>query len=235
MILQTKNEILNWLEIYDREYLNNIEKNAYELINIHDHSNQTLFNEMISKDNLLNNYLEKLKSEGHQYIVNIKGDVNICNQKLEKIPFQFYHVDGDFDYSDNNLISLKGSPLYVGRNFYCCYNQLKSLEYCPQFIVHNFDCSNNLLTSLEYFPGIVKQGVYLDHNTQLLKYKKESHDKHINNMTDNDFFNQRDFKFWQQFHLQENFQKQNNQLINDLELNDTIKKHHANKPTIKKV
>ncbi len=250
MILKTKYEILNWLEQYDRDYKKNIKKNAYQFIDIHDHINQALLNEMMHKDNLLNDYFENLKKEGHRYIINVKDSSNLYNKKLIEIPFQFYHINGTFNCSDNQIISLKGCPQYVGGSFdysynqlssldycprivgghfYCDHNQLNSLKFCPQSIGDHFDCSHNQLTSLEYCPQIVggdfychhnqlisleyfpeKNGdIYLDHNQELLKYQKESNDIHIQNMFNDDFLNQRDFKFWQQFYLKEKNKKEN--------------------------
>ncbi len=243
MILKTKDEILNWLKKYDGQYKKNIETNCYELIDIHDHINQALFNEMISKDNLPNDYFEKLKSEGHQYIINVKNRVDISYKELKEIPFQFYHVDGIFSCSHNQLTSLKGCPQYVGNGFSCNYNQLTSLKGCPQYVGNIFFCDNNQLTSLEYgpqviegyfycqynhltsleyFPEIVKQGFYLDFNTQLLKYKNQSNEPSIQNMSDDEFLTQRNFSFWHPFYLQEKINKENQKIIANLELNDNI-------------
>ncbi len=164
MILKTKNEILNWLEKYNRDYQNNIDKNAYELIDIHDHINQALFNEMISKDNLPNDYFEKLKLQDHQYILNIKGNINISFKKLKEIPFQFYHIEGSFDCAHNELTSLKGSPQSVESDFDCSSNELKVLKGCTQFINGSFYCGNNQLKSLEYCPQSIGGHFYCDHN-----------------------------------------------------------------------
>ncbi len=251
-MLKTKAKILNWLESHDYQYEKNIKNNSYEFIDIHDKENKSLLNEWIKKNHLPSDYFDKLKTEGHQYIMNVKQNIGISFKYLTEIPIQFFHIDGDFDCSDNNLISLKGSPLYVGRNFYCCHNQLKSLEYCPQFIVHNFDCSKNLLTSLEYgpqivgghfvcdhnqlisldhFPEIITKGVYLQNNEKLLKYKSQSNELSIQNMSDDEFLDIRDFKFWKQFHLMEKIKKENNQILDEIKIHDKIEI----KPKMKKV
>ncbi len=126
--------------------MKNIQKNAYEFIDIHEFSNQSLLNELIKKDNISLNFFENLKSEGHQYIINAKGDVNICNKKLEIIPVQFYHVNG---------------------YFYCSSNQLESLSGCPQIIQDSFHCSNHQISTLKYFPQIVNERVILANNKKL--------------------------------------------------------------------
>ncbi len=154
-LLKTKNEILNWLEKNDSEYKDNIRNNTYEFIDIHDDMNQALLEEMIKKDNLIEDFFENLKSEGHQYILNVKGSVDIYVQQLKEIPIQFYHVVGYSYCSDNLLKSLKGSPQSIGKSFSCLNNHLTSLEYCPQSIGGDFDCSYNKISSLEYFPQLI--------------------------------------------------------------------------------
>ncbi len=275
-----KEGILRWLEKYDHCYQYNIKNNSYELIDIHDVMNQNLLEEIIKRDNLHSDYFEKLKSQGHQYIVNVNGNCNISLRSLKKILIQFYHINGYFSCVHNQLTSLKGcpqivndhfdcslnqltslkygpqsiggnfycahnqltslkgcpqhvqgsfscshnvlnsleySPQIIGNGFYCQNNQLTSLKYSPQIIGNNFICSNNQLTSLEYFPEIVQQEVYLDDNTQLLKYKSQSNESRIQNMSDDKFLQELDFKFWQQFHLQEKAIKENNQIISTLD------------------
>ncbi len=151
MIFKTKDEILNWLEKYDRNYQENMEKNAYEFIDIHDSTNQILFKEMMNKEHLTHHYCENLKSEDHQYIINVKNSVDISRKKLEIIPIQFYDVDGYFSCIHNQLTSLRGCPQYVGDSFFCQYNQLTSLKYSPQSIGGMFYCNNNKIKLLKYF------------------------------------------------------------------------------------
>ncbi len=236
MILKTKDEILNWLKKYDREYKTNMENNAYEFIDLHDINNKALFNEMIKKDSLPDDYFENLRTNEHQYIVNVKGNVNLSKKKLKEISIQFYHVDGYFDCSSNYLESLKGSPQYVGRDFYCAYNQLTSLKGCPQSISGdfycaynqltslkgcpqsisgNFYCDYNQLTSLEYFPTSLNGIVFIKNNTGLLKYKNE-------NISDEKFFDNQEYDFWYQIHLQEKAIKENQKIFDNLNLQNII-------------
>ncbi len=241
MILKTKVEILNWLKKYDGQYKKNIETNCYELIDIHDIVNQSLLEKMIQQEHLPLDYFESLKNEGHQYIVNANGSINISNEELQEIPIQFYHVEGNFDCSHNQLISLKGCPQYIGGSFYChnnqiislkycpssvygdfdcSSNQIKSLEYCPHFVEGNFFCHKNKLTSLEYFPEFIKGFVFLDNNRQLLKYKKDTNDINILKLSDDKFLKIGDFKFWQQFHLEEKANKEYEKIMHNLNLHE---------------
>ncbi len=73
----------------------------------------------------------------------MEKNINIKFQNLDKIPQQKKEINGDFDCSHNNLISLEGSPEIVLANFNCSYNNLTSLKYCPRVIYLAFDCTGN--------------------------------------------------------------------------------------------
>jgi Leucine-rich repeat (LRR) protein len=64
---------------------------------------------------------------------------------------------GDFDCSDNKLISLKGSPRIVKGDFDCSMNNLTTLKGMPIIIDGVFDCSFNNLISLKYLSKSTKQ------------------------------------------------------------------------------
>ncbi len=163
-ILNQEKDILKWLRAHDREYDNNLKNNAYEFIDIWDSSNQSLLNELIKKDNLSSDYFEKLKNEGHQFIINCQSDVNMYVKDMSYIPIQFYHIEGDFKCSINQLQSLKGCPQQVHGSFSCDGNQLTSLEYCPQSIGGHFYCDHNQLTSLKFCPQSIGGHFYCEHN-----------------------------------------------------------------------
>ena len=82
--------------------------------------------------------------------VYIDFDPFIGSNKLNYIPIKFNKVSGYFSCSDNNLKSLKNSPIYVGRSFYCDNNMLTSLEYSPDYVGGDFICNYNRFTSLKY-------------------------------------------------------------------------------------
>jgi hypothetical protein len=73
----------------------------------------------------------------------VKGDVNLAYQHLNRLPYKFDKVSGNFDCSFNKLTSLKGSPEKVGGNFYCSYNQLTSLKGAPKEVGGGFYCHDN--------------------------------------------------------------------------------------------
>ena len=86
------------------------------------------------------------------YIVNddgsidVNGDVELSFKDLTELPLRFNKVTGWFDCSDNNLTTLKGSPLWVGGWFSCRVNNLTSLEFSPDYVGSWFSCKSNNLT-----------------------------------------------------------------------------------------
>jgi len=85
-------------------------------------------------------------------LVDVDGDVYLSGCNLVRLPLRFGRVTGFFDCSNNQLISLEGGPLVVGRDFYCHNNQLKTLEGGPQEVDGNFYCHDNRLETLEGSP-----------------------------------------------------------------------------------
>ena len=89
----------------------------------------------------------------------VNTDLTILNQELiqnGRIIIKFGVVNGHFDCSGANLISLEGCPHTVNGDFDCSYNKLTSLKYCPKIILGDFCCPYNELNTLEYCPEIVQ-------------------------------------------------------------------------------
>jgi hypothetical protein len=86
-------------------------------------------------------------------LIDVNGDVYICNTNLQKLPLFFGKVYGDFYCSSNKLISLDGCPSYVGGSFNCHSNRLKTLKGGPKFVGKDYFCQQNELTSLKYCPS----------------------------------------------------------------------------------
>ena len=94
----------------------------------------------------------------HLYVRNgSKGELDLRNRNLIELPeiLKDITVNGYFDCSHNNLISLKNSPKSVGGSFICNGNELTSLEGAPRIIHGNFICNGNKLTSLKGAPNII--------------------------------------------------------------------------------
>lgn len=108
-------------------------------------------------------------------LLNVMGDVNLTRviEFMDRLPFDFGVVEGNFYCANNNLSSFEGFPTVVkgslginnnkftslkgitqvvGTNLNCSNNFLTSLEGVPNKINHTFDCSNNRLTKIDNCP-----------------------------------------------------------------------------------
>jgi len=93
-----------------------------------------------------------------------RGNVDISDMGLTKIPVRFKEVKGGFYCSNNQLKTLEGAPESVGRDFSCRNNQLNTLEGAPEKVGGDFDCFNNNLETLEGAPETVGGNFWCEHN-----------------------------------------------------------------------
>ena len=84
-------------------------------------------------------------------LVNVDDNVYLNRERLTHIPLKFGVVTGYFNCGGNNLTSLVGCPIRVGRYFNCGGNNLTSLEGCPKYVGNNFWCQSN---NIREFTGI---------------------------------------------------------------------------------
>lgn len=99
--------------------------------------------------------------------VDVDGVVDIYGKKLKEIPIQFGKVSGAFDCSDNELISLKGTPKIIQGSFNCSCNNLTSLEYLstdPATNILSFNASFNKIKTISNFPEIFNADIDLRNN-----------------------------------------------------------------------
>ena len=97
--------------------------------------------------------------------VDVDGDVNLFNKRLESIPLNFNIVNGYFGCGNNHLTSLKGCPVRVGNGFYCFDNILTSLQYSPQYVENgSFSCRDNKIKSLQYCTELIRGDFYCYYN-----------------------------------------------------------------------
>jgi hypothetical protein len=82
-------------------------------------------------------------TKNHDGSYDVKGNVNLSNQGLTKLPWKFNKVTGNFYCGYNKLTSLDGAPQTVGGGFYCSFNELTSLDGAPQTVGGDFWCNNN--------------------------------------------------------------------------------------------
>lgn len=99
-------------------------------------------------DSLCKKYKIEKYTINENLSLEVEGDVSFRNHNLTHLPLKFSTTSGDFDCSDNRLVSLEGSPTEVGGNFYCSSNELLTLKWCPIEISWNFYCSYNRLSNL---------------------------------------------------------------------------------------
>jgi hypothetical protein len=97
--------------------------------------------------------------------VDVDGDADFWDKKLESIPLNFNIVNGYFECGDNHLTSLKGCPVRVGSWFSCYGNNLTSLQYSPQYVENgNFYCGSNKIESLQYCTELIRGYFSCDNN-----------------------------------------------------------------------
>lgn len=104
--------------------------------------------------------------------IDVDGDVDLYvyyNRKLTEIPFKFGKVTGDFNCSDNNLISLDGCPYYVGGDFNGSGNKLTNLNGSPSEVIGYFSCDYNNLTTVEGMPKEIGGDFICQGNEKLKK------------------------------------------------------------------
>ena len=95
---------------------------------------EVILNELLSRPDCTRN---------PNWSYSFKSDIDISHKDLFLFTIKFYIVDGHFNCSNNDLVSLGGSPEYVYGSFDCSFNKLKSLKGGPKEVYGNFDCSHN--------------------------------------------------------------------------------------------
>ena len=128
-----------------------------------------IFEHQNIKDNTL--LIERLERYGivnytisNDDTIDVDGSVDLANYNLDRIPFCFGVVSGDFYLYRNKLTSLKGSPKEVGGSFDCSSNKLKNLIGGPQEVGAYYWCIVNELESLEGCAGDIGGNLVCRHN-----------------------------------------------------------------------
>jgi hypothetical protein len=136
---------------------------------IHESTREPLYFGPKEKRKYWMDWLKKLRHEVHEDgSVSVDGDVifyrNFGKTKMNRVPFNFREVTGQYDCSGIELSSLEGSPRIVIGTFDCQENNLTSLRGAPDIAKGNFRCRANLLTSLIGAPKEVGKGFYCHEN-----------------------------------------------------------------------
>jgi hypothetical protein len=74
--------------------------------------------------------------------IDVFENVDISNKGLYRIPINFRYVYGDFNCSNNRILSLYGCPKYVQGDFNCSNNELTHLKWLPD-VGGDIDISKN--------------------------------------------------------------------------------------------
>jgi len=96
--------------------------------------------------------------------IDVVGNIDLSNKKINNLPLIFNNVSGDFSCQHNGLTSLEGSPTLIGGFFNCQYNRLANLIGAPTTIGKYFNCQCNVLTSLVGSPRTVGGYFGCDYN-----------------------------------------------------------------------
>lgn len=97
-------------------------------------------------------------------VVNVKGNVNLSRLGLEKIPFVFGKVTGDFKCTNNRLTRLLGCPDEVGGDFDCSNNMLTTLQFGPKRVAMDYVCEHNQLEYLHLGNVVIEGDLFASGN-----------------------------------------------------------------------
>lgn len=106
-----------------------------------------IFDEVMGNFTITHSALETLIN-CPQYV---SGDFNVRSNRIRSLEGGPKKVGKNYDCSLNYLKNLVGAPNKVV-NFNCSNNNLSTLKGSPMFVEGDFDCSNNLITSFKDGP-----------------------------------------------------------------------------------
>lgn len=139
----------------EKQIMSNIQAN---MLSSKDEISQWLVDHLIEKRHF------EIVEENNQFIVNVQTDVHLKNQQIGYFPFQFGHIDGNFNCIKNSLISLKGAPFSVSGEFNASHNFLSTWQHLPKK-VSILNLSNNNLTSFDNVNCYISEGLYVFNNS----------------------------------------------------------------------
>lgn len=103
--------------------------------------------------------------------VDVNGDVCLSGCHLYELPFNFNKVTGDFLCDNNSLTTLKGSPIWVGKDYDCSSNRIRTLEFIPEYVGRRilFRCNSSINSEF------VSRFNYLESEEVRLLFKYQSY------------------------------------------------------------
>jgi len=133
----------------------------------------------IGIETLIVNWLRNQGIKNHNFALSHTNRINaydtivLSGANLNEFPeyIKFNSIRGGFHCNNNNLTSLKGSPVKVSGSFMCSHNKLQNLIGGPREVEGAYAASNNDLNSLEGIALEIGEAIYLnDNNLRSLKY-----------------------------------------------------------------
>ena len=118
-----------------------------------------------NKDDIKNYLSIYFKMSDKHYHINddLTVDVNTYqarisykDSKYKCLPINFGEFSGELDLSNNDFITLDGSPKILDGSFYCNSNKLKTLKGSPEIVKGHYSCDYNNIENLEGSPNTVK-------------------------------------------------------------------------------
>ena len=93
----------------------------------------------------------------------VNGGVLLLDAQWTEIPewLKDVEITGNFDCSNNKLETLKNCPQNIGRYFSCSDNELISLGGCPEIIGVDFYCYGNKV-KLELPENVILKGKFVN-------------------------------------------------------------------------
>ena len=92
-----------------------------------------------------------------------RGNVDLSQLGLKKLPLRFIEVTGEFSCSWNQLTALDGCPQKAGSVF-AHQNRLTSLIGGPEQVLDTYDVSDNELQVLDELPGRIGKKLIVSRN-----------------------------------------------------------------------
>ena len=99
--------------------------------------------------------------------IDVDGNVDLSSRNLSILPIKFKRIMGDFHIQNNQLATLYGSPIAIGRNFNCFNNQLTNFTNGPKWVGGDLYAYNNKLAILKGSPHEVAGNYYISGNDKL--------------------------------------------------------------------
>jgi hypothetical protein len=118
--------------------------------------------------------------------VDIKDNLYLNDEQLLSIPIHFNQVNGDVEFSNNQLTSLKNCPKKIEGSLYLNNNALTQLDYLPEYVkgtIHLDKISEQEFKKLEKVKFFTDVVIYFNPNQPPDYFKKASYETHLDTYT----------------------------------------------------